>query len=102
MQTLPEWLVWLVFNGGAGVVAYGAIALLEKWPAFAKVWGQVSGEMRRYISFAVSGGLGVLAFWAQVELGYVEAPGALREWLEAAFPIVVSQIIHARIALSKR
>ena len=102
MQTLPEWLVWLVFNGGAGVVAYGSIALLEKWPAFEQAWSKVSGEVRRYISFGVAGALGVLAFWAQVSLGYVEPPGALREWLEAAFPIIVSQIIHARIALSRK
>jgi len=103
MQTLPEWLVWLIWNGGAGTVAFGIIALLEKWPAFQeKVWGHLSSEIKRYISFALAGGMGALAYWAQVRFGYVAVPTDATGWAEVLFSVAFSQVLHARVFLSKK
>ncbi len=102
MQTLPEWLMWLVWNGGAGAVSFGAIALLEQWDQFKEAWDRIPSEFKRYISFVFSALLGGLALWAQVALGYRDAPVSLTEWAEVLFSVVAAQVLHARVFLSKR
>lgn len=102
MQTLPEWLIWIIWNGGAGTVAFGALALLEQWAAFKSAWDQLSSEIKRYLSFVLAGALGALALWAQVQLGYRELPAGLTEWAEILFSVAFAQVLHARVFLSKR
>jgi hypothetical protein len=102
MQTLPEWLTWWVVGGGAGVVAFALIALLEKWSAFKLAWDKLPSEIKRYASFALSALLGLGGFGAQVRLGYAAAPGDLTAWAEVLFSIVVAQVVYAGIKLARK
>jgi len=102
MQTLPEWLQQLVFGGGAGVIAFGAIELLKQWPQFKAIWDKIPSDVNRYISFAIAGLLGGLGFWAQVKLGYEPVPGNLTGWTERLFSIVVSQIVYSGFKLARK
>lgn len=102
MQTLPEWLVWVIWNGGAGIVAFGALTLLEQWAAFKNAWDKLSSEVKRYASFVLAGALGAFAFWIQVRLGYAEMPTNITGWSEVLFSVVFAQVLHARVFLSKR
>jgi hypothetical protein len=98
MTTLPEWLGWVV-GGGAGVIAFGVLALVEK---YVDGWSKIPSEFRRYISFALAAALGAAGFWGQVQLGYKAAPETATAWIEALFSVIVSQVIHARLRLSRR
>jgi len=102
MQTLPEWLQWLVFGGGAGVIAFGLIELLQQWEQFKAVWDKIPPEVNRYISFAIAALLGGFGFWLQVRLGYESGPGDLTVWLERLFSIVVSQVVYSGFKLAQR
>ena len=102
MQTLPEWLQQLVFGGGAGVIAFGLIELLQQWPQFKAVWDKIPPEINRYISFIIAGLLGGLGFWIQVKLGYEPVPGDLTAWAERLFSIVVSQIVYSGFKLVRK
>lgn len=102
MQTLPEWLIWFIWNGGAGTVAFGAIALLEQWSTFKAWWSKVPPEIKRYISFILAGGLGALGYWAQVKLGYSTMPSNATGWAEVLFSVAFAQVLHARVFLSRK
>ena len=101
MITLPEWIAWAI-GGGAGVIVWAAVNLLEKRPKFAAAWDRLQPEWKRLIVFASASALGWLLFWGQVRLGYSPEPGSTAGWLEALFAIVVSQVVHAGVKLFKR
>ena len=94
MQTLPDWMAWAT-GGGAGVIVWLVVALLEKRPGFAAWWNGLQPEVKRIGVFAVASALGGLLFWGQTALGYVPPPGNLAGWFEAVFAIVVSQVVYA-------
>jgi len=63
---LKDILSWLVSGGGAAVVAYFLIAKI-------KFFWQFEGDTKRYIAFALSGGIAVAA-WLVLALGTETLP----------------------------
>lgn len=98
MQTLPEWLGW-VMAAGAGVIAFAIIEALQQWKAFAAWWEKVPSQFKRYISFVLAAALALGAFGIQVGLGYKETPSTVQAWAETLFAIIVSQVVHAAVRL---
>lgn len=99
MVGLMEVLKWLI-SGGSGAVAYW---LMEKVKALAAL----EPEPKRYVSLAISGAVAVLAFLAQVGMGYQAAPLDARAWIETLFAVVgvamgIGQILHGALKLRNR
>ena len=87
-------LGWLVSGGGAAVVASW---LLDK----VKWLHDLAFEPKRWASLGLTAALAVLAYTAQVGIGYVAEPIGWRGWLEALCLVgtssfALSQMIHAR------
>ncbi len=87
-------LGWLVSGGGTAVVASW---LLDK----VKWLHDLAFESKRWASLGLTAALAMLAYAAQVKVGYVATPAGAQGWLEALCLVgtssfALSQMIHAR------
>lgn len=99
MISLQDVLQWVI-SGGAGVIAYWLMENISYLKNLAP-------EAKRYVALAIAIALAVLGYFAQVAMGYQVAPQDARGWIEALFAVAgvaggLSQIVHARLQLSKR
>ncbi len=92
-STLRLVLFFLIGSGGAGVVAY---YIIDRWP-----WASnLQPEPKRYLAYALSGVIGVLAYLATLAMNYQAAPEGWRAWIETIVAVAflsggVSQFWHA-------
>lgn len=97
--TLREGIMWLI-GPGAGVLAF---FIIEHWAILASL----APEIKRYVSWAITGGLAILAYCAGIGMLYFPMPADWRSWVEtlflvAASAIAVASVLHGRIVLSKK
>lgn len=93
---LQQVLTWVAFSGGAGVITYLLWEQLEKW--FKKL-AELPSDIEGYVTLALTGVFAVLAYVAQIYLGYVEMPVGTVAWIEAIFAVFgaaigVTRLIH--------
>ena len=87
-------LGWLVSGGGAAVVT--------SWLLDNVRWLRILAfEPKRWVSFGFTAALAMLAYAAQVGIGYVAEPQGWRGWTETLCLVgtssfALSQMIHAR------
>ena len=96
---LRDFLVWLT-TAGSGVAAFYIVANVM-W------FSTLTPERKRLAAFGVAAILAVLAWLAQVGLGYVATPATGVGWLEALFAVAtgafsLSQIIHGAQVLRQK
>lgn len=96
---LKDALVFLSTTGAAAAA----------WWLMDRVWflARQGPEAKRYLAFALTAAIAVLAWLAQVGMLYQAAPADWRGWVEAlsavAFTAVgLNQIIHARASMGKQ
>ena len=99
-QSLASLLVWLYSGGGASTLTY---RIMEKvnWLA------SLQAEYKRYASWALTAVLVAVPFGIAVWFGYEPAPATGQHWAEVLIPMILlaitaGQLVHARLALSKR
>ena len=90
---LREFLVWLT-TIGAAILTY---ELIEHVPKLAAL----EARTKRIVAYAMSAGFAILAWLAQVGMGYVVAPVSVRGNLEAIFAVGtaafgLATLIHTR------
>ncbi len=101
MSNLKELLAWVAGGPGAGVLAYWLLEHVGALKALAP-------EAKRYVAFALSGGLAALAWYLSVVCGFVPAPEpTVVGWLDALVGVILlavttNQVTHARLVLAKR
>ena len=98
-MTLNETLNWVISSGGAGALAYW---LVERVPWLVAL----APQAKRFVSFALTAVLAMLAYVACVVLRHNPMPAEWREWVEvlaftATTAILVSQGIHGAAKLGK-
>jgi len=106
-MTLTQGLVWVLAGGGGGIIASW---IVERWP-----WVQgLQAEMKRYLAWAMTGALGIGAFFLLGWLGETAQvswlgpwPVTSQEWVQtlwvvATFGILGGGVKHARMVLSKK
>ena len=97
--SLSAVLTW-VLSGGSGVLSY---FLMEK----VKQLAALNPEPKRYVALGISAAVAVLAYLAQMGMGYATVPVDTKAWIESIFAVVgvacgVGQVLHARVKLSGR
>jgi len=99
-MTLEEALSKILGSGVMGVAAFYlvntlVIPLRERLRPFMEKHAWLLGIevfIVRGVAWVLSGLLAFIPYWFSTVMGYVEAPGDWRGWLEGAFPFVVIAI----------
>ena len=90
---LKTFLVWLT-TIGAAIITY---ELIEHIPALVAL----EARIKRVVAYAMSAGLAILAWLAQIGMVYIAAPVGARAWIEAIFAVGtaafgLATLIHTR------
>ena len=72
----------------------GASWLLER----VKIFQKLSSEVKLYVSYAVTGLIGLAAFFAMMGLLYIEPPVGYVAWIETLFGVALFAIFGPQIA----
>jgi len=93
---LQQFLFWLL-GPGAGILAWGAMALAQKRSP--KI-DALSKEYKTYLAIVLSVAIACIAYYSVVSLGYLPTPTNGQMWFEGFFAaggesFLLSQIIHA-------
>ena len=85
---------WLLSGGGAGIVAYMAVNRIRGL-------AELASQTKRIVAFAISGGLGVIAWAALIWLAQGPWPATPQAWVTALFAAAATAIatstgIHTR------
>jgi hypothetical protein len=112
-MTFREGLLWLM-GAGAGIVAFYLLDRLERSATFSQPWQRLRNwfallapEDKRWVAFAVTGLLAIIAYLLTLLMAYNAPPGDWRAWVEELFAVVAaaiiaSQVTHGRVALRRK
>ena len=95
---MQQIIAWILQGGGAGLIAYYVI---ERW-----AWAvALDPEPRQYVSWAISGALGIGAWGMSLWFGLQAIPATPQAWVEAAvgaalLAIMGAKTLHTRKRLS--
>jgi hypothetical protein len=110
-MTMREGLLWLM-GAGAGILAFYLLDRLERsiTPRLWRVRAWIlllSPEDKRWLAFALTGLIAILAYLVTLVMAYGAPPGDWRAWVEELFAVVAaaiiaSQVTHGRVALRRK
>ena len=98
--TLSEVFAWVLSGGGAGILAYIAVAKV-KWLK------DLPPDYKRYWSLGLAAIIAAGVWLASIGMGYVAQPETWRSWVETVFGVValallMSQTVHGAVDLRYR
>lgn len=96
-ETLLALMLQGLIAGGAGVVASWLMERAQrKW----KKLDALPADIKTYLAIALSGGIGMLCYLAQVGMRYTVIPVDARGWIEALFLSAASAALSNKAAHS--